>query len=742
VPAPPLAVVPTKLEPPYRRPGIVDRSRLLDRLDGLDSRIVGIVAPAGYGKSTAAWQFAERVGGPVAWLSADQRDDDPATLVRGLAAALHRVTPLSTATIASVDNPGASVWNHAVPAVGAVLRDHPDVRLVIDDVHRIEGQDSIDVLMALAAHVQEPRQLVLVGRTLGSLPAPRLQSSGLLTVVERDALALETTEIAAVLAAAGASLDPDEVAARTEGWAAGVYLMALASIGAARRGMPIASPVTGRLVEDYLRIEVLDELPPDDADLILRSSVLERLSGPLCDHLLERAGSGADLDRIERMNLFLIPLDRERSWFRYHALLGDFLRAELERRDPEGARRMRRRAAEWHERHGLLEPALEYAISADDEELAAALTIRTVQGTLNAGRVDTARRWFDWFEAGGAGERQVGLAALGALVFALEGDVARAERWADHADRAPGGRDPEDPASGVRAVERSVLMRSGMAGLADDTDLAMRIIPDGDPWRIAAVLMLGARYRMEGDEVAAEPLFREVVSRRARGEQADITQSAALFELTAFALARGDREAAERHMREARALLSERGLTEHGVALGVDALDARMLASHGATDRARAVLAHAQRLRPKLTFQQPWLALRSRLELVRAHLALGDAGGARTILAEVRDILEVRPDVGVLVDEAREIQGRVDAMGHGVAGSSTLTMAELRLLPLLTTHLSFREIGERLYISPNTVKTQALSIYRKLDATSRSEAVERATRIGLLGSSAGALEAL
>src|SRR5262245_6995874 len=239
----------------------------------IDSRIVGIVAPAGYGKSTAAWQFAERLGGPVAWLSADPRDDDPATLIRGVAAALQRVTPLPPSTIASVDAPGPSVWTRAVTAVGAVLRGSPGVRLVIDDVHRIESQESVDVLLALAAHVAQPRQLILVGRTLGSLPAPRLQSSGLLTVIDWETLALDATEIAAVLETAGATLDPEAVAIQTEGWAAGVYLMAIASVGAARRGTPIAAPVTGRLVEDYLRTEVLDELPPADVDLLLRSSV-------------------------------------------------------------------------------------------------------------------------------------------------------------------------------------------------------------------------------------------------------------------------------------------------------------------------------------------------------------------------------------------------------------------------------------------------------------------------------------
>ena len=155
-PVTPLAVVPTKLEPPYRRPGIIDRPRLLARLDGIDSRVVALVAPAGYGKSTLAWQFAEASGRRVAWLSADSRDDDPATLVRSIAAALDRVVPLPLATVASVTVPGPSVWTHAVPALGAVLRGSSDARLVIDDVDRITGRESVDVLLTLAAHLRTP----------------------------------------------------------------------------------------------------------------------------------------------------------------------------------------------------------------------------------------------------------------------------------------------------------------------------------------------------------------------------------------------------------------------------------------------------------------------------------------------------------------------------------------------------------------------------------------------------------
>ena len=168
------------------------------------------------------------------------------------------------------------------------------------------------------------------------------------------------------------------------------------------------------------------------------------------------------------------------------------------------------------------------------------------------------------------------------------------------------------------------------------------------------------------------------------------------------------------------------GLDEQAAAAAADAVNARVAIHHGATEQARTDATHARRLRTLLTAAAPWLAIRVRLDLIRVDLALGDTGGARTILSEVKEILHRCPDMGTLVTEAAELEGRVKTLRGGVPSASTLTLAELRLLPLLTTHLSFREIGERLFVSQNTVKTQAISIYRKLEASSRSEAVARA----------------
>ncbi len=733
----------TKLEPPYQRPGLIERPSLVARLEAADSPMVAVIAPAGYGKSTILSQLGTTAGRSFAWLSADRRDADPATLVRDIAAAIDRVVPLPVATIASVSLPGPSIWSAAVPRIGAAFRATPSLCLVIDDADRIDEPEAMDVLLALLAYTNGTMRIVLGGRTTGRLPAPRLIASGLLTMFGREDLVLDGAETAAVLDASGMHLPPTDVDAlleRTEGWAAGIYLSALSS--ARRRHDPeVISPVAPeRLVEEYLRTEVLDALGPQDARLLLAGAMLDRMSGPLCDAVLDRHGSSAALDRLERTNLFLIPLDLERGWFRLHHLLGDFLRSEMERRDPAASSEIRRRAMTWHEEQGLFEPALEYAMAAGDEERAATLTVMLGQAALNAGRAETVRRWFGWFDDRAIARTRPGLAAYGAMAFALEGDTLRAERWADLADLDERGASASVADGrgdvGLRAISRVLLARDGVAAMVADGRTAMETVPHGDQWRIAALTSDGVARVLAGDATGGRASLLEAVARWDQTGQANMAATLSLIQLAAMTLEDGDRTEAEALVRKTRGILHANGLSEHTVAVAVDALDARLAMAHGAVELARADLAHAQRLRPRLGPMTPWLSLRARYDLIRVHLTLGDGGGARTLMAEVRDILTLRPDMGTLLVERDELMERLAAVRGGHAGASTLTMAELRVLPLLTTHLTFREIGERLFVSQNTVKTQSISIYRKLDATSRSEAIDRAVELGLLESAA------
>jgi LuxR family maltose regulon positive regulatory protein len=730
-----LAVLETKLSAPFPRRGIVVRHALLERLDSIDESVVVVIAPAGYGKSTLLSQWAFRSGHPVAWLSADDRDNDPATLLRGVAAALDRTIGLEPSVIDSVAFPGPSVWSSAVPRLGAALSASPPITLCVDDVDRIGDREALDVLITLAGYLGSGSRLGVAGRGTGAFPVARLVSRGQVTAVGRESLALDLGETHAIVTAAGAALTTDEIAGlheRTEGWAAGIYLSALAARhrSGADDGSVVPLDADERLVEDYLRSEVLANAAPDDVELLLRCSVLERLSGPLCDAILERTGAGIALDRLEHSNLFLIPLDRDRTWFRFHHLLGDLLRAELARRDPDAAAEIRRRAAAWHEEQGLLEPALEYAIAAGDVDRAARLLTGIGQATLNAGRSETIRRWFGWFEARGAWKDHPRLAATASVVFALDGDQARSDRWGSEAELEDQG-DPSE-ATALAIFTRAFRCQDGIERMRNDADLAVEAMANDDPYLIAATGIRGIAALLAGDAAGAEVMLSEAVAAWERHGGAHVAAVMCLAQLATLAMDRGDWTLAASHARRARSIAMAHGLDEQAPGAAADAVNARVALHHGAIEQARSDATHARRLRMLLTAAVPHIAIRVRLDLIRVDLALGDGGGARTLLTEVREILARCPEMGTLVEETADLERRVAQLRGGVVGASTLTLAELRLLPLLTTHLSFREIGERLFVSQNTVKTQAISIYRKLDATSRSEAVARATAMGLL----------
>jgi LuxR family maltose regulon positive regulatory protein len=206
--------------------------------------------------------------------------------------------------------------------------------------------------------------------------------------------------------------------------------------------------------------------------------------------------------------------------------------------------------------------------------------------------------------------------------------------------------------------------------------------------------------------------------------------------LAFLALERGDLAAAEAEIGLASAFVEDAPSGDYVVTAVLLAASARLAIARGQGARARETLVTAQRTRPMMTHALSWFSVQTQLQLAQAHLALSDARGAATLSHEADDILRRRPRLGTLVGEAEEVRGRLTTVGEQASGwASTLTAAELRLLPLLTTHFSFREIAERLFVSRNTVKTQAISVYRKLDASSRSEAIDRAIELGLVDAS-------
>jgi LuxR family maltose regulon positive regulatory protein len=324
---------------------------------------------------------------------------------------------------------------------------------------------------------------------------------------------------------------------------------------------------------------------------------------------------------------------------------------------------------------------------------------------------------------------------LGARTQALGGHAAAAERWADATEQGSYERRlPDGSASieGWRALLRAKLCRRGVTQMRADVELALTLIPVGSLWRAPAQLLLGISHLLAGDLDVADRVLAEAVE-VAQDSGATVAASVALAERAILAIGRQDWQAAETLIEQAQSVVASAHLEECVTSLVVYAAGARVALHHGDRDQAEQDLARARQLRPQATRALPYYSVQARLELTRAYLALTDVAAARTVLREVDDLLGWRPDLGTLGHQASHLHAQVDQLRGEVVGATPLTTAERRLVPLLATNLTFREMGRRMYLSQHTVKTQAMSIYRKLGVSSRSQAVQRMQEIDLLG---------
>jgi LuxR family maltose regulon positive regulatory protein len=458
-PGPSFDLVESKLRAPQARPGIVPRRALVERLLASPAApLICVVAPPGYGKTTLLAQWASRRS-PVAWVSLDRRDNDPAVLLSYLAAALDRVEPIDPEVFQALASPGASVAASVVPRLlAAVAATTQPVALVLDHLELLDNQQCLDAVAELVLRLPAGSQLALASRRAPALPLALLRAQGRTLEIGASELAMDRREARALLDAAGAGLsDPEvtELLGRTEGWPVGLYLAALAHRAGGHQP-PAGFAFTGddRYLADYLDAELLAQVPGDQVVFLTRTAVLERMSGPLCDAVLATRGWSRVLASLEESNLLLVPLDRRREWFRYHHLFHELLLAELERREPEQLGRLHVRAATWWEANGRPEVAIEHAQAAGDADRVARLVAGQVFPTYSSGRVDTARRWLAWFEDQGLVEHYPPVAVLGAWIHALVGRPAAAERWADGAERrgsaSDAGRGAQTPPDAAR----------------------------------------------------------------------------------------------------------------------------------------------------------------------------------------------------------------------------------------------------------------------------------------------------
>ena len=725
-----------KLAVPRPRPGSVSRAGLIATARASQCRVVGVTASAGYGKSTLLAQWARAEDRRVVWVSLDRFDDDPAVLLSVLATAYARVSPTEADLLADMRSPGVSPLGRAAPRLASVLRTSPaPFVLLLDDLHELRSSACHDVLGVVISGIPRGSQLVATSRS-EQPHLPRLRTSADAIDLGARELALDAAGAEQIFAAVDVEISPELAAAvteRTEGWPAGLYLAA--AIARDSPGQAMAVSGEDRYVADYLYRESLSQLPASTQTFLRRTAVLDQLHAPLCDALLGRTGSQRQLRAIEATNSFLVPLDRGRSWFRYHALFREFLLGELRRIEPEVVIKLHLRAADWFESHGSQVLALEHLLNTFERDRCVRLVTELVQPIYSAGQISTVERWLS-----ALGDAAISayppLAVLAGWITSLTGRTTEAQRWAAIVEAASFDLVPADGTASfdsARAMLRAVMCAAGPEQLMVDANFAVAQEPPWSPWRDSALLLSAHAQLLAGGVDQACALFADASAAGAALGNTD-TIIDGESELALVAMDRGQWATAADHVERALAVIDEHRMQDYAASVIAFAEAARLAVHRGDLIEADRQLTQAMRARPSCTFALPFLAVRGRLQLAKVYWITGDATTARHLLREIDDILLRRPALGALVDEVSDFRGIVTSSPQaGAAGVSPLTPAELRLLPYLQTHLTIGEIGQRLFVTRNTVSSEVASIYRKLGVSSRNAAVQQATAIGLLG---------
>jgi LuxR family maltose regulon positive regulatory protein len=734
-----VAPLESKLTPPAPRPENVHRAGLINRLRiAHASKVVLISAPPGYGKTTLVADWARKDERQFIWCRLDETDD-AVSFVTHLFAAVSRACAPNT--VNGFDVPSSPLGLETVVGrLGLMLAAAgTPVVVVLDDVDALQGMESGRLLSRFIEMLPSDSQLVLVSWTEPPVPLARLRASRQLLEFTVDDFRLNNREAAALVHNVGVDLTQPEVDtlnASLEGWAAGLYLAAMSmAAGATSSAAPIGS---NALVSDYFRAAFLPSLSGDDIRFLARTSVLDRLCGPFCDAVAATTDSAARLERLARSNHFIFPLDREGVWYRIHPAFRSVLLADLERSEPGLIQTLRSRAAAWSSAHDEPVSALDYAVSAEDVDQLAVLIEQSTLPFSAVARPADVGRWLGSLDDDTLLQGHPLAAIIGALAWAMAGRADVADRWADDAERGFAAASPPAQASSAvpsmpwSALARSLTCPSGPEEMREAADYALDALPLGSVWRAPALFVLGASRALEGDALGAESVLEEAADTAASLGAAAI-ESVVLGYHSLLTAEQGHWPRADTFAEGARRVVCNAGLENHVASLFSLAANARAALRCGDWAQVHADLDHAETLLPGLTDALGGFSVFIRVELARVHLALGNAAGALHLLDEADEIFSLRPRLGVFRQNAHDVRAQLDLHDRRFAGASpTLTAAELRLLPLLTTHLSFREIGEQLFVSRNTVKTQAISVYRKLGVSSRGNAIACASDLGLI----------
>ncbi len=672
------------------RSGLVPRARLVRQLAASDAPIALVVAPAGYGKTTLISEWETRDERPFRWL------------------------------------PSAA---EATAAIELGVRSGVAQVLVVDDAQGITPE-AMRHLLNQACRLPRRSALVLATRTrppgLGRLRARRM-----LLELDTADLALSRLEAAMLVDAAGIRLNRHQLERlldRTGGWPAMVYLATTGLADCEDLDEAItAFSGADRTAAEFLRDEVLGPLSLAERTFLRRTAILAPLTSPACDAILGTSDSGTMLMRLARAGVPCEPLDRTDSGFRLNPLLAQMLRSELAVTEPDRKRRLHHRAAEWYASERDPHAAIEHAMTCRDVRLAGGIAWAHAPQAAAAGRGTQIGEWLAPIrECAPSGD--VALALTAAVYNLVTGSRRAACAATDTAERLL-EHDPLAGGDAAVALLRACLAPAGFVNALADASRARELLSHDSPWQALALLIMGVAQHLGGERETAGALLDDAAGRA--DATLPVVAAAAQAQLAVLAVEDEDWDEAAHRTREARAAVP---LTApDALRAFVSAISAVVSAHRGEIAQARHDAGEADRLLATRADFPSWLVCEAHVWLARAAIRLSDGPTARRLLARAARLAPTGNVV--LADWIHDGWARADAFAESATGDGpTLTNAELRILRLLPSHMSFREIGERLHVSTNTVKTQALAVYRKLDVSCRSDAVQRGHDAGLIGS--------
>lgn len=710
----------------------------MERIRASSAPVVALSGPAGYGKSTVLRQWDAADPRPFAWVRIPVHGVAPQHLAQQVMAAVDEAAPAAAATVLPRASREALWFSTVLPVLAAGLAaPRPSYVLVLDDVQWLEeGRTATGLLETLISALPQGSRLAVSSRLPPQRVLRKLRPEARVLELGATDLAMDAVEAEALVESTGAHLGADDFLTlldRTEGWPVGLYLMARSLASGGHPTEVDTSVRSAPWLEDFLRDELVGELSDDDRGFLLRSSVLDVLEPAACGAVTDEPRAAAVLDRLAETNQLLVPLNRGRSSYRIHHLLEDHLRQTLRRESPVAWADSNARACRWYEMRDDSDAAVRHAIEAGDDEWLGDLVWRHAATLLINGENTRVRGWLASISNERL-ERVARLAMLDGFVAQQEGDTSRMQRRVMTAESLL-RRAPRTPENEIRRSSLDLLLavegRGGVAGLVRHTTAFLDAADPADSARTVGHYLRGVGLLLAGRRAPALTDLRRATS-LARTHGQPLQEAHVGSVLVQLAVAAGDLDQASAMAANVASIVERPEAV--AVATNAPILASLATASLAAGDReaARTWADRALSMTALLGDTIGWHGVGGRLAIAQVYLQLGELDHAKPLIADARRAYLPQWRTPVLDQRFEQTLQLMRDVSVVPATSHPLTLAELRVLHYLPSHLSYPEIADELVLSRHTVKSQAMSVFRKLDVNGRSEAVARARSLGLL----------